>query len=232
MFASVMFCRLGAVSLRAASLRAASLHHCRSELLMKNPHINLTPLFTANMSKLFVYGINADCPERLLREVFESAGDVEEINNTQRGYAFITMADKSGAEAACSDLNGTEFNGQTIKVEHAKQRDPNSFRENSPMGNRENSYQGEYNGGKLFVYGVNPSVSESELRNEFEKAGEVAEVFNTEKGYAFVTMADRDGAEAACSELNGREFNGQMLKVNHSKPRESRDAWGVDGADL
>ena len=38
------------------------------------------------------------------------------------------------------------------------------------------------------------------------------DVYNTGKGYAFVTMADQDGAVKAITELNGREICGQVFR--------------------
>merc|ERR1712156_299608 len=67
--------------------------------------------------KLFVYGINANCPRDLLEDTFEKCGKVNDIFNTGKGYAFVTMADERDAKIACEDLNGTELDGQDIKVE-------------------------------------------------------------------------------------------------------------------
>jgi len=75
--------------------------------------------------KLFVYGINANCPRDLLEDTFEKCGKVNDIFNTGKGYAFVTMADERDAKIACEDLNGTELDGQDIKVEisRPKRRD-------------------------------------------------------------------------------------------------------------
>ena len=56
---------------------------------------------------------------------------------------------------------------------------------------------------KLFVYGVNQHCPRDTLENEFARCGEVTDVYITEKGYAFVTMADQAMADAAVKELNG-----------------------------
>merc|ERR1712020_548699 len=75
--------------------------------------------------KLFVYGINANCPRDLLEDTFEKCGKVNDIFDTGKGYAFVTMADERDAKIACEDLNGTELDGQDIKVEisRPKRRD-------------------------------------------------------------------------------------------------------------
>ena len=42
-------------------------------------------------------------------------------------------------------------------------------------------------------------------------------MYITEKGYAFVTMADDDGADQAIRELNGAVIDGQEIKVDNAR---------------
>ena len=69
-------------------------------------------------------------------------------------------------------------------------------------------------GKKLFVYGVRPSCPRDLLEREFSKSGHVNDIFITGKGYAFVTMADEDSAQAAIKQLNGQTIDGQKIEVN------------------
>ena len=46
------------------------------------------------------------------------------------------------------------------------------------------------------------------------RCGEVTDVYITEKGYAFVTMADEESAATAIKELNGIIIDGQEIKVD------------------
>ena len=39
-----------------------------------------------------------------------------------KGFAFVTMEDQEGVDAAIDKLNGTEIDGQEIKVEQARAR--------------------------------------------------------------------------------------------------------------
>merc|ERR1712183_546277 len=70
---------------------------------------------------------------------------------------------------------------------------------------------------KLFVYGIDPSCPRETLEGEFSRCGEVTDVYNTEKGYAFVTMADDDGADQAIRELNGKVVDGKEIKVDNAR---------------
>ena len=44
--------------------------------------------------------------------------------------------------------------------------------------------------------------------------GEVTDIFNSGKGYAFVTMTDENAAKAAIRELNGTKIGGRDIKVS------------------
>ena len=88
-------------------------------------------------------------------------------------------------------------------------------------------------GKKLFVYGVRPSCPRDLLEREFSKSGHVSDIFNTGKGYAFVTMADERDAKNACEDLNGQTIDGQEVKVeiSHGKGTSrggDRDRGGRD----
>ena len=72
--------------------------------------------------KLFVYGISASCPRDLLESKFGKCGRVNDVYNTGKGYAFITMDDDRDAKAAVDELNGTTIDGQEVKVELSKPR--------------------------------------------------------------------------------------------------------------
>jgi hypothetical protein len=71
------------------------------------------------MAKLFVYGVNARCPRDTLEAEFARCGDVTDVYITEKGYAFVTMADDAAAAAAIKELNGIVIDGQEIKVDNA-----------------------------------------------------------------------------------------------------------------
>lgn len=72
--------------------------------------------------KLFVYGISASCPRDLLEDKFGKVGRVNDVFNTGKGYAFITMDDEKDAQDAVDELHGTTIDGQEVKVELSKPR--------------------------------------------------------------------------------------------------------------
>ena len=53
----------------------------------------------------------------------------------------------------------------------------------------------------------------SVFKSEFEKCGRVVDVYNTGKGFAFVTFDRKEDAAAAIQELDGANVCGQSIKV-------------------
>ena len=62
--------------------------------------------YIAIMSKLFVYGVNAQCPRETLEDEFSKYGEVVDVYNTGKGFAFVTFADERNASEAIRGMNG------------------------------------------------------------------------------------------------------------------------------
>ncbi len=85
---------------------------------------------------------------------------------------------------------------------------------------------------KLYVGNMNYATTENSLRELFSQYGEVASVSvitdratGRAKGFAFVEMVDDTAAAGAIAALDGKDFEGRLLRVNEAmdKPREQRD---------
>ena len=46
------------------------------------------------------------------------------------------------------------------------------------------------------------------------------------RGFAFASMNTEEGAKAAITALNGKDWNGRALTVNEARPREERSGGG------
>ena|SRR5688572_8278989 len=89
---------------------------------------------------------------------------------------------------------------------------------------------------KLYVGNLSFDVTENDLQDAFAQHGPVSEVsLVTDKmtqrprGFAFVTMETKEGADAAIQALNGSEWHGRKLTVNEARPREERGGFGGGG---
>ncbi|HMN95533.1 MAG TPA: hypothetical protein PKC43_04845 [Phycisphaerales bacterium] len=81
---------------------------------------------------------------------------------------------------------------------------------------------------RLYVGNIRYTADEASLRALFEAYGPVQEVFigidretGRSRGFAFVTMRDAEGAQAAIAALDGKEVDGRNIVVNAAQPRGS-----------
>ena len=89
---------------------------------------------------------------------------------------------------------------------------------------------------KLYVGNLAYSLTENDLEDMFSPHGPVSEVnlmldraTGRPRGFAFVTMATPEAAQAAIQALNGKEIEGRALTVNEARPREERAGAGAGG---
>jgi RNA recognition motif-containing protein len=89
---------------------------------------------------------------------------------------------------------------------------------------------------KLFVGNLSFNATENQLQDMFAAHGNVIEVdvitdkfSGRPRGFAFVTMETKEGADAATQALNGKDLDGRALTVNEARPREDRPRSGGGG---
>ena len=89
---------------------------------------------------------------------------------------------------------------------------------------------------KLFVGNLSFNTTENDLQDLFAAHGTVISVdlimdkfSGKSRGFAFVTMETKEGAQAAIQALHGKELNGRDLTVNEARPREDRPRTGGSG---
>jgi RNA recognition motif-containing protein len=77
---------------------------------------------------------------------------------------------------------------------------------------------------KIYVGNLNQETTEPQIRESFEKFGEVTSLnlitdkeSGKPKGFAFVEMSSNEHAEKAITGLNGHEMAGNPWKVNVAK---------------
>lgn len=82
-------------------------------------------------------------------------------------------------------------------------------------------------GKKLHIGNLAYSVTDDMLKNVFEKIGTVDSVSvvrdkisGRSKGFGFVEMSSDNSANDAIEKLNKQEFEGRMMFVSESRPRE------------
>jgi RNA recognition motif-containing protein len=81
--------------------------------------------------KLYVGNLPYETNETDLQTLFASAGEVASVTvmrdretGRARGFAFVEMANDTGAEQAISTLNETSFGGRNLTVNEARPQAP------------------------------------------------------------------------------------------------------------
>ncbi len=79
------------------------------------------------MMNIYVGNLSPDVADDVIREVFESFGDVtsakvikDRFTHQSRGFGFVEMPEQFQAQAAIKSLNGKELQGKQMKVNEAR----------------------------------------------------------------------------------------------------------------
>ncbi len=80
--------------------------------------------------KIYVGNMSYATNEQSLRDLFAQFGEVRSVNiimdrytGQAKGFGFVEMEADDAADSAISALNGREFEGRTLRVNQALERD-------------------------------------------------------------------------------------------------------------
>ena len=84
-------------------------------------------------------------------------------------------------------------------------------------------------GRQVYVGNLAFQTDKEVIEDKFGVFGKVTDVFLPQdtvgkpRGFAFVTFAEAKEAEECSAQLNNKEFDGRVIRVNIARPRPSRD---------
>ncbi|MFH1310780.1 MAG: RNA-binding protein [Nanoarchaeota archaeon] len=85
--------------------------------------------------KVYVGNLPFAIDDDKLREVFAKCGEIEEavviknkFNGQSKGFGFVTFKDDESAKKAIAEMNEKEVEGRALKVNEAKEFDPDKPR--------------------------------------------------------------------------------------------------------
>lgn len=83
-------------------------------------------------SKLYVGNLTYSVTDQQLEELFSSHGTVQSAKVIgDKGFGFVELSNSDDAEKAKDALDGTDFEGRTLKVDEARPQKPRTDREYS-----------------------------------------------------------------------------------------------------
>ncbi|BBN18556.1 hypothetical protein MPTK1_8g03420 [Marchantia polymorpha subsp. ruderalis] len=202
-----------------------------------------TPAPAAGTTKLYVGNLPWSVDSKALAEIFQDSGNVELVEviydrDTQRsrGFAFVTMRTSEDAERAIETLDGYELEGRVLKVNYPQtsKDGPRSFRNDRPPRRDGEGFSPRSGGGsssvnKIFTGNLSWSVDDVALAQLFSEYGQVVDakvVHDREtgrsRGFGFCTMSSKTEVDNAIQALDGAEFDGRILRVNHAGDKPER----------
>ncbi len=80
-------------------------------------------------SKLYVGNLSYSVTDEQLKELFSTHGTVQSANVIgDKGFGFVELSANDEAEKAKDALDGTDFEGRTLKVDEARPQKPRTDR--------------------------------------------------------------------------------------------------------
>ncbi|XP_078432570.1 polyadenylate-binding protein RBP47-like [Wolffia australiana] len=174
---------------------------------------------TASDHSIFVGDLAADVTDTLLQETFSSkyssvkgAKVVIDVNTGRsKGYGFVRFGDENEKSRALTEMNGVYCSSRAMRVGAATPRKSSGSASTSSHG----SPSGDSTNTTLFIGGLDPDVSEEELRQAFTQHGEIATVkIPAGKQCGFVQFVRRNSAEEALQKLNGITLGKQTIRIS------------------
>ncbi|OWM80981.1 28 kDa ribonucleoprotein, chloroplastic [Punica granatum] len=193
-----------------------------SELELDAKQENSEEAEEVSKTRLIAQNVPWSCTAEDIRSLFEKHGTVVDVelsmyNKTRnRGLAFVEMASPEEALRALNNLESSEYEGRTLRLNYAnpRKKKPSPPAQPRPIPT--------FN---LFVANLSYEARAKDLREFFDSgSGTVASaevIFHDNprrsSGYGFVSFKYKKAAESAISAFQGKEFMGRPIRIARSK---------------
>lgn len=79
-------------------------------------------------SKLYVGNLSYSVTDDQLEQLFSEYGKVQSANVIgNKGFGFVELSSSTEADSAKEALDGSEFEGRTLKIDEARPQKPRTF---------------------------------------------------------------------------------------------------------
>ncbi|KAK9740606.1 hypothetical protein RND81_03G047300 [Saponaria officinalis] len=188
---------------------------------------------------IFVGDLAADVTDIMLHELFstkypsvKAAKVVIDANSGRsKGYGFVRFGDDNERTQAMTDMNGVYCSTRPMRIGPATPRKSLGYQQGG-HGSSGNSAHGSQSDGDssnttIFVGGLDPSVTDEDLREPFSQHGEIVSVkIPVGKGCGFVQFANRSNAEEALGKLNGTVIGKQTVRLSWGRNLANKQSRG------
>uniref|UniRef100_A0A0X3NXC9 Poly(U)-binding-splicing factor PUF60 n=2 Tax=Schistocephalus solidus TaxID=70667 RepID=A0A0X3NXC9_SCHSO len=178
------------------------------------------------LSRIYVGSISFEIGEEEIRKAFSPFGPIKSIAlswdsalQKHKGFAFVEFEVPEAATLVLEQMNGFMIAGRGIKVGR-----PSNAPQTSTL--EEELRRDPSNRNRIYVSGVHPELSESDIQTVFEAFGKVSSCTldpdvkfgqpTRHKGYGWIEFENEQAAIDAVASMNGFELAGQLLRVGHA----------------
>ncbi|OMO80627.1 hypothetical protein CCACVL1_12842 [Corchorus capsularis] len=193
---------------------------------------------------IFVGDLAADVTDYTLQETFKSVYQsvkgakvvTDRTTGRSKGYGFVRFGDESEQIRAMTEMNGYYCSTRAMRIGAASNKKPVTGGQQyqkvvyiylsfaaTYQNAQANPGENDPNNTTIFVGGLDPSVSEDQLKQIFSQLGEVVHVkIPNNKNCGFVQYANRTSAEQALSVLNGTILGGRNVRLSWGRSPSSK----------
>ncbi|XP_039048628.1 polyadenylate-binding protein RBP45C-like [Hibiscus syriacus] len=185
---------------------------------------------------IFVGDLASDVSDYVLQETFKSVYHsvkgakvvTDRTTGRSKGYGFVRFGDESEQIRAMTEMNGMYCSTRAMRIGPASNKKAvtgQQFQEATYQNAQGNTGENDPNNTTIFVGGLDPSVSEDQLKQIFSQLGEVVHVkIPANKNCGFVQYANRASAEQALQVLNGTSFGGRNVRLSWGRSPSTKQA--------
>ncbi|GAB4846151.1 Polyadenylate-binding protein rbp45 [Ancistrocladus abbreviatus] len=173
---------------------------------------------------IFVGDLAADVTDYMLQETFRAHYSsvkgakviTDHTTGRSKGYGFVRFGDESEQLRAMTEMNGLLCSTRPMRIGPAANKKPSGIQQKaSSQSTAGTPGENDPNNTTIFVGGLDPNVSDEQLRQVFSQFGELVHVkIPVGKRCGFVQFANRPCAEQALSVLNGTQIGGQNVRLS------------------
>lgn len=168
---------------------------------------------------LYVGGLDDQCSEAILWELFTQAGPVlnvhmpkDRITGHHQGYGFVEFSSEEDAEYAIKIMNMVKLYGRPLRANKAS-----AHQKNQDIG------------ANIFIGNLDPDVDEKLLYDTFSAFGSILQPpkmmrdsGNNPRGYAFINYASFEASDAAIEAMNGQYFSNRPITVSYAFKKDTK----------
>lgn len=194
-----------------------------------------------NARSLYVGNIDPRVTDAFLQETFgANDGKVSKIKlikdkqtGASCGFGFIEFESHEAAQAALQKFNGFKLMDFELKVNWANSS-PSQNSHHNNTGANSNGHQNNFNSPKLganglynvFVGDLDVAVDDALLESTFKAYPSLTDArvmvdheTNRSRGYGFIMFKEKQDAQQAIQEMNGKSLLNRSLRLNWAHPR-------------